>query len=66
MATLTTPLRFEPWLRPMVWGGRGLEKLGKKLPTGELYGESWEISDHPLAYSVVAEGCPGRVLRSMH
>jgi len=40
----------------MVWGGRLLEKLGKKLPTSELYGESWEISDHPLARSVVAEG----------
>jgi mannose-6-phosphate isomerase len=56
MTTLTTPLRFEPFLRPMVWGGRLLECLGKQLPTGEAYGESWEVSDHALAQSVVAEG----------
>jgi mannose-6-phosphate isomerase len=31
----------------MVWGGRGLgEALGKELPTGDAYGEAWEISDH--------------------
>ncbi len=56
MADLDLPLRFEPFLRPMVWGGRLLEKLGKKLPTNEPYGESWEVSDHALAQSVVAEG----------
>jgi mannose-6-phosphate isomerase len=51
------PFRFVPFLRPMVWGGRRLgESLGKKLETGERYGESWELSDHPLHRSVVAEG----------
>jgi mannose-6-phosphate isomerase len=40
----------------MVWGGRLLERLGKRLPALEPYGESWEVSDHPLARSVVAEG----------
>lgn len=53
---LDAPLRFEPFLRPMVWGGRLLERLGKALPTAEAYGESWELSDHPVARSVVAEG----------
>jgi mannose-6-phosphate isomerase len=51
------PLRFEPFLRPMVWGSRELEKqLGKRLPNGGPYGESWEISDHPIHRSVVADG----------
>jgi mannose-6-phosphate isomerase len=40
----------------MIWGGRLLERLGKQLPSAETYGESWEVSDHPLARSVVAEG----------
>ena len=51
------PLRFVPFLRPLVWGGRRLaETLGKPLPTAEPYGESWEVSDHPLHRSVVATG----------
>lgn len=51
------PLRFVPFLRPMVWGGRRLaDVLGKPLPTGEPYGESWEVSDHPTHRSVVASG----------
>src|SRR5438045_2171418 len=56
---MDAPLRFTPFLRPMVWGGRRLgEVLGKPLPTREAYGESWEISDHALHRSVVATG-PG-------
>ena len=52
---MDTPLRFVPFLRPMVWGGRRLGRcLGKPLPTAEPYGESWEVSDHPLHRSVVA------------
>mgnify|MGYP001424817530 CR=1 FL=1 len=51
------PLRFQSYLRPMVWGGRQLgEVLGKALPNGGTYGESWEISDHPSHASVVADG----------
>jgi mannose-6-phosphate isomerase len=51
----------------MVWGGRRLgEKLGKHLPTGELYGESWEVSDHLLHRSAVASGPhAGRSLREL-
>ncbi|PJF35876.1 MAG: mannose-6-phosphate isomerase [Candidatus Thermofonsia Clade 1 bacterium] len=38
------PLLFEPSLHVKVWGGRQLEtRLGKRLPTAEPYGESWEI-----------------------
>jgi mannose-6-phosphate isomerase len=51
------PLVFEPYLRPMVWGGRRLgDLLGKPLPEAGSYGESWEISAHPLHISQVAEG----------
>src|SRR5438132_800494 len=66
MSTLATPLRFEPFLRLMPWGGRGLQSLGKHLPGGEPYGESWEVSDHALAQSIVAEGpWAGQTLRSL-
>ncbi|MCE7947912.1 MAG: mannose-6-phosphate isomerase [Chloroflexi bacterium CFX4] len=38
------PLLFEPSLHVKVWGGRQLAtRLGKRLPTDEPYGESWEI-----------------------
>jgi len=61
------PLRFEPYLRPMVWGGRQLgELLGKSLPTDNTYGESWEISDHPSHASIVADGpYKGQTLRQL-
>jgi mannose-6-phosphate isomerase len=56
-ASVNTALRFEPFLRPMVWGGRQLgEVLGKPLPNGGLYGEAWEISDHASHHSIVADG----------
>lgn len=50
------PLVFEPSLKTNVWGGRQLEsRLGKSLPTSELYGEAWELC--PLAGNVsVATG----------
>src|SRR5262245_43137218 len=51
------PLIFEPYLRPVVWGGRRLgELLGKSLPTLDAYGESWEISPHAVHDSRVVEG----------
>jgi mannose-6-phosphate isomerase len=63
---MDTPLRFTPFLRPMVWGGRRLEQLGKALPTSELYGEAWEISDHPVHRSRVAAGpLEGQSLRQL-
>lgn len=51
------PLVFEPYLRPMIWGGRLLERrLGKPLPAEGHFGESWELSVHPHHVSRVAEG----------
>jgi len=64
---MNTPLRFEPYLRPMVWGGRQLGAiLGKSLPTESSYGESWEISDHSSHASVVSAGpYKGQTLRQL-
>src|ERR1700687_3272987 len=39
----------------MVWGERRLgDLLGKPLAPHTLYGESWEVSDHPVHRSVAA------------
>ncbi|HXG13418.1 MAG TPA: type I phosphomannose isomerase catalytic subunit [Gemmataceae bacterium] len=61
------PLRFLPFLRPMVWGGRRLgEVLGQPLPSDEPFGESWVISDHPIHRSITATGpWAGRSLREL-
>ena len=51
------PLTFEPIFKERVWGGRSLKRLySKKLPSGAVVGESWEISDRPGDVSVVANG----------
>jgi mannose-6-phosphate isomerase len=61
------PIRFRPYLRPQVWGGRRLgEELGKLLPAQGTYGESWELSDHPLHASVAdTDPYKNRTLRSL-
>lgn len=51
------PLRFRPLLRRYVWGGRRLAThLGRTLPPGEDYAESWELCDRGADQSVVADG----------
>jgi mannose-6-phosphate isomerase len=62
-----SPIRFRPYLRPMVWGGRRLgEALNKPLPGEGPYGESWDVSDHPSHRSVVADGpFAGRTLTDL-
>ncbi|MBC7351968.1 MAG: class I mannose-6-phosphate isomerase [Thermogutta sp.] len=51
------PIFFEPFLREQIWGGRQLGSvLGKPLPNQGCYGESWEISAHPLHVSQVKGG----------
>lgn len=61
------PLRFEPILKRLIWGGRRLETvLGKSLGEGDDYAESWEIADHRMDVSQVADGpLAGQGLRSL-
>src|SRR4051812_19832415 len=60
-------LRFHPYLRPVVWGGRQLgSALGKRLPTEDNYGEAWEVIDHPAPRRAVRGGDgPGLTLRDL-
>lgn len=55
------PLLLEPILLEKVWGGRGLERLGKRLPPGARIGESWELADLP---STSVSGAGGQAARS--
>jgi mannose-6-phosphate isomerase len=51
------PLRFEPILRRLIWGGRRLGTvLHKPIGNGSDYAESWEISDYKEQVSVVQQG----------
>ena len=51
------PLRFEPILRRLIWGGRRLGTvLHKPIGDASDYAESWEISDYRDQVSVVREG----------
>lgn len=55
--TTLYPLRFAPLFRRYLWGGRRLETfLGKRLPPGGDYAESWEVVDRQADQSVVAGG----------
>src|SRR5262245_32778019 len=61
------PLRFEPIIKELIWGGRRLHTvLNKPLGEGSRYAESWEISDHRDDVSRVAEGAlAGATLRQL-
>src|SRR5271156_3783069 len=42
------PLKFKPRYVEKMWGGRKIETvLGKPLPPGKPFGESWELYDFP-------------------
>jgi mannose-6-phosphate isomerase len=52
-----SPLRFEPILKRLIWGGRRLgDLLHKSVGPESDYAESWEISDHRHGRSVVLDG----------
>ena len=61
------PLFFQPLFRDYLWGGRRLETtLGKSLPPGPHWAESWEVVDHGADQSIVADGpWAGRTLHSL-
>ena len=51
------PLAFEPLYRRYLWGGRRFATaLGRTLPPGDDFAESWEIVDHGADQSIVAAG----------
>lgn len=59
------PLTFEPQFRDYIWGGRGLETLGRRLPPG-IVAESWEISGHASSPTAVDSGpLRGRLLTEL-
>ncbi len=50
-------LKFIPILKRLRWGGRRLgDLLGKSIGPDADYAESWEICDHGIDQSVVADG----------
>lgn len=51
------PLKIKRKFIKKIWGGYSFESFfEKQLPTKELYGESWEISSHKNAMSIVKNG----------
>jgi len=58
------PLLFTPIYRRYLWGGRRFASLlGRDLPPGEDFAESWEVVDRQADQSVVAHGeLAGRTL----
>jgi len=60
------PLKFTPIYKHYLWGGRNLEKLGKKIAKDEIVAESWELADHDEDVSVVKNGpLSGKSLREL-
>lgn len=61
------PLRFEPILRHLIWGGRRLGTvLHKPIGEGSDYAESWELADYHDQVSVVKNGpLAGTTLREL-
>lgn len=56
------PLLLRPIFMPKVWGGRRMERLGKRLPPNENIGESWELAD---LGATSASGAGGGAARSI-
>jgi mannose-6-phosphate isomerase len=60
------PLRFQPILKPALWGGHRLRSLFHVPPGPDPIGEAWMLSDCPDQPSVVADGpLAGRTLREL-
>ncbi len=51
------PLIFSPLYRTYLWGGlKFASRLGRSLPEGDTFAESWELVDHGDDQSVVRAG----------
>lgn len=49
------PLKFKEVYKEYIWGGKGLDKIGKQVGSKKI-AESWEIACHEDGMSVVADG----------
>ncbi len=60
------PLKFNPIFKERIWGGNKLQTMLHKNVSGDIIGESWEISDVEGDSSVVAEGIlKGKTLQEL-
>jgi mannose-6-phosphate isomerase len=50
------PLFFKPIFKERIWGGQNLKSFLNKPITGELIGESWELSAVPNDESIISNG----------
>ena len=50
------PLKFNPILKPTIWGGSKIIPFKRLNDDRQQVGESWEVSDVPGSESVVANG----------
>ncbi|MBK8899781.1 MAG: class I mannose-6-phosphate isomerase [Anaerolineaceae bacterium] len=67
MSRALYPLLFEPILKDYIWGGRNLERLGRKLPADGVIAESWEIAGHEDGTTRVVNGrYTGKLLTELH
>lgn len=56
-SSLLHPLLLTPVYRRYLWGGRRFAtRLGRELPPGDDFAESWEVVDRPGDQSTVAAG----------
>jgi mannose-6-phosphate isomerase len=60
------PLTFSPVFKDYIWGGRNLERFGRKLPAG-IIAESWEVAGHKNGTTRVENGqFAGKLLTELH
>ncbi len=51
------PLRVTPIYKTAIWGGRKIASfLNRKLPDGDHFAESWDVSAHPTGLSIIENG----------
>jgi mannose-6-phosphate isomerase len=50
------PLKFQPYFKPVIWGGEKIGKYKGVAIDSDCIGESWELSAVPGHESVVSEG----------
>ncbi len=50
------PLKFQPLLKPVIWGGSAISRFKNIQPVQEGIGESWEVSGMKGNTSVVSNG----------